>query len=499
MKALLIKMIASLLVAMLLITTLGFAEESTLIASADDLIGDTAEPAIESAMESNLEMDYVPSDVEDNTSDITPDAVDETVNEDTADLGNDDPLDLVQDLPSADDDGSSSELLFEPQFEGGLSIVDTFPDLNLQNHLSSIMYDTDGDGYLSQEELEYVLAIAFDDISDFTGIQYLPKLECIGKLSGTIKCLPLSNLPNLKILNLRSCSGLTSIDISKIPSVEELSIEDCGITSLNLSGCSNLKYLRANGNKLSSLDITDCPSLLALVAEETLGTGTNTDGSKHYSYIKATGYEANAYIYYDMTTTLITEKAPPAPEPSPEPSPAPAPAPAAVAAPVATTVTTIAATSKSSKATLVAAPGTTAQLDLAGVTGTNFNSSKKKVATVDQAGTITVKGPGKTKITFKVNKKKRTVNLTIKDPTIPTSVALTVPTPLVKKGDQITLTPIIPDGTNAGGFKWKSSNKRIAKVNAYGTVTFKKNGKVTITCTAKRGKKKAKIKFTVSK
>lgn len=44
--------------------------------------------------------------------------------------------------------------------------------------------------------------------------------------------------------------------------------------------------------------------------------------------------------------------------------------------------------------------------------------------------------------------------------------------------------------------KWKSSNMKVATV-INGVVTFKKKGSVTITCTAMRGKKKAKIKFNV--
>jgi len=96
-----------------------------------------------------------------------------------------------------------------------------------------------------------------------------------------------------------------------------------------------------------------------------------------------------------------------------------------------------------------------------------------------------------------VGKKKRTVTLTVKDPTIPKSVTLGVPTTAVKKGDVITLTASLPAGTNSP-IKWKSSNKRVASVSN-GVVTFKKAGKVTITATATRGKKKAKVKFKVSK
>ena len=46
------------------------------------------------------------------------------------------------------------------------------------------------------------------------------------------------------------------------------------------------------------------------------------------------------------------------------------------------------------------------------------------------------------------------------------------------------------------GKQVKSSKKKVATV-INGVVTFRKKGSVTITCTAMRGKKKAKIKFNV--
>ena len=44
---------------------------------------------------------------------------------------------------------------------------------------------------------------------------------------------------------------------------------------------------------------------------------------------------------------------------------------------------------------------------------------------------------------------------------------------------------------------YKSSSKKIASVNKNGLVTFKKPGRATITVTARRGKKKAKVTFVV--
>ena len=180
-----------------------------------------------------------------------------------------------------------------------------------------------------------------------------------------------------------------------------------------------------------------------------------------------------------------------------------APAAPVVAAPVpaadpVATVPTVPAVKKSGKATVSAAPGAVYQLDLGGATGKAFKSSNKKVATVDGNGVVTVKKAGKVKISFKVGKKKRTVTLTVKDPTIPAAIALnlsgTVP---AKVGVPQALSVTLPAGTSSG-IKWKSSNKKVATVKN-GVVTFKKSGKVTVTATATRGKKKAKVKFVVSK
>ena len=170
-------------------------------------------------------------------------------------------------------------------------------------------------------------------------------------------------------------------------------------------------------------------------------------------------------------------------------TPAPDPAPAQPAA--------ISAVKKNGRATLTAAPGTVYQLDLGGATGRKFKSSNGKVATVNGSGQVTMKKAGKTIISFKVGNKTRKLRLTFKDSTVPTRVTVASPVGnAVKKGDTVTLTPAIPEGTNSG-FKWKSSNRKVATVKN-GVVKFKKKGRVTITCTAKRGKKKAKVKFTVS-
>ena len=158
--------------------------------------------------------------------------------------------------------------------------------------------------------------------------------------------------------------------------------------------------------------------------------------------------------------------------------------------------TVISVLKKKVKTTVTAAPGTVYQIDLGGASGAKYKSSKKKVAQVDGNGNVTIKGAGKTKITFKVGKKKRALTLSVKDPTVPGSVALDMTgTNTVVKGSSVTLTPSVPEGTYSG-FTWKTSNKKVATVKN-GVVSFRRKGKAVITCIAKRGKKKAKVTYNV--
>ena len=138
------------------------------------------------------------------------------------------------------------------------------------------------------------------------------------------------------------------------------------------------------------------------------------------------------------------------------------------------------------------------QLNLGNLKPQRYQSTKKKIATVDANGLVTAKKAGKTKIVITLNKKtKIKLTLTVIDPTIPNRVTLNVPTRTVKKGDTVTLQAVLPEGTSSG-IKWTSSNKKVATVKN-GVVKFKKKGSVTITATATRGKKKAKVKFKVGK
>ena len=145
----------------------------------------------------------------------------------------------------------------------------------------------------------------------------------------------------------------------------------------------------------------------------------------------------------------------------------------------------------------------TAKLSSGASSKLTFITSNAGVADIDADGTVTALFEGTATITVKTNTgKKAACKVTVVYRSRPESIALsetgTVLLPFGAKLDLGAGLQMLPEGTNSG-IKWTSSNKKIATVDKYGNVKFKKAGKVTITATATRGKKKARVRFTVSK
>ena len=132
-----------------------------------------------------------------------------------------------------------------------------------------------------------------------------------------------------------------------------------------------------------------------------------------------------------------------------------------------------------------------------------YKSSNKKIATVSKSGILRTKKKGTVTITAiaKNNKKaKATMTLTV-GKVVKTLKFKEGTKKTVTAGSKFTLHPTYkPKDAATKAVTWKSSNTKIATVSSKGKVTTKKDGKVTITATAKdAGKKKATFKVTVKK
>ena len=121
-----------------------------------------------------------------------------------------------------------------------------------------------------------------------------------------------------------------------------------------------------------------------------------------------------------------------------------------------------------------------------------YTSLNKKVVTVSAKGKMTAKKAGKAKITVKSGKKKFTITVTVVEPTptgmknVPTSKKLT-------KGKSFVLKPTILPAGAKGKITYKTSNKKVATVDAKGKVTAKKKGSAVITVTVGKIKKTCKV------
>ncbi|MBR2571187.1 MAG: Ig domain-containing protein [Clostridia bacterium] len=136
---------------------------------------------------------------------------------------------------------------------------------------------------------------------------------------------------------------------------------------------------------------------------------------------------------------------------------------------------------------------------------TEWKTAKPDVASIDANGdvcTVTANKPGSVKITAVLeNKKKLTVTLTVKDPYLPTGIAFDPAqlSAVMYAGQTLSLAGALklqPEWATTE-YTWKSSNKKVLKVDADGNITALKAGKAKITATTKN-KKKASVSIQVT-
>ncbi len=127
-----------------------------------------------------------------------------------------------------------------------------------------------------------------------------------------------------------------------------------------------------------------------------------------------------------------------------------------------------------------------------------FESSNTKVATVTKKGVIKAKAKGTCTIyVYAQNGVYKEIKVTVAGKAKKsTSIKLNKKKYSMKKGASYTLKPTVKPATSTDTVKWTSSNKKVAAVDAYGTVKAKKKGTATITAKTTSGKK-ATCKITV--
>lgn len=125
-----------------------------------------------------------------------------------------------------------------------------------------------------------------------------------------------------------------------------------------------------------------------------------------------------------------------------------------------------------------------------------WSSSDTKVATIDNKGKIKAKNPGKTVITVKSHEGGKTAKCVVTVKGAITKLKLNKTKATLTKGKSLKLKATVqPSSAKGAAFFWKSSNPKIASVDAKGRVKAIKAGKAKITVTA--GNKKVTCMVTV--
>lgn len=151
-----------------------------------------------------------------------------------------------------------------------------FPDKNWRK-IVSVIYDKNGDGFLSSTERNktfmslsgYLESVCDEDeyIESLQGIEFFSNVQRLYVGSLGLKTLDVSSLTNLTQL---TCQGnmLTSLRIGTKQSLTWINCASNELKSINVAGCPQLERLDCYANKLENLDVTANSRLSELYCQD---------------------------------------------------------------------------------------------------------------------------------------------------------------------------------------------------------------------------------------
>ncbi len=145
-----------------------------------------------------------------------------------------------------------------------------FPDKNFRTVISEV-YDKDGNGYLSTEEIERVKVMTpgaylendDDTITTLSGIEKFYNLEKLYCASLGLKELDVSK--NTKLTSV-TCMGneLTSLTVGSLSALTWLNCSNNNLTQIDVSACPALQTLQASVNSITTIDLSKNTELTSL-------------------------------------------------------------------------------------------------------------------------------------------------------------------------------------------------------------------------------------------
>ena len=150
-----------------------------------------------------------------------------------------------------------------------------FPDDAFREYIASD-FDEDGNGVLSEEEIENAYEIRIYD-SNYTeekiypesldGIEYLTELTDLYLYNCKVTSFDFSKMPKLEKLYLDFLS-LGTLDVSACQTLKVLHCDGCELTELIMDN-PNLEKLSCRKNDMEVLDLSGCPNIVDLNCDQT--------------------------------------------------------------------------------------------------------------------------------------------------------------------------------------------------------------------------------------
>lgn len=143
------------------------------------------------------------------------------------------------------------------------------PDANFEQELidDGIDSNTTPDGQILTAEAEGhtgELNVAYEDISDFTGVEAFIAIDAINVNGNLMTSIDVTNSPNLTRIRARSTPNLTTINVAGLELVNEMDFGSASLSALNVSTNLALQDLDVRNNNIASLDLS-LNSLITIV------------------------------------------------------------------------------------------------------------------------------------------------------------------------------------------------------------------------------------------
>lgn len=178
-----------------------------------------------------------------------------------------------------------------------------FKDRNFRTVVSNC-YDKNRDGYLSQDEISSETIISVPGklvdtcgdeaiIEDLSGIEFFTSCKILRCGGIGLTKLDVSRMPQLEEL---TCEGneITTLDVSNNTNLKWLNCSSCMLTSLDVSANTALTKLECQVNNISSLDVSNNTALTVLRCQQNDISSLNVKSNTELTYLNCSKNHLNS-------------------------------------------------------------------------------------------------------------------------------------------------------------------------------------------------------------